>query len=55
MKPYSPETGKGRTVAGHDVHHKTADCGKTSANASAKRMRHAARQLHRKLAQSVED
>jgi len=47
MKAYSPTTKKGRVVAGHDVHHKTADCPKASANASAKRMRHAARQQSR--------
>jgi hypothetical protein len=44
MKPYSPATSKGRTVAGDDVHHKTADQPKRAANASAKALRHAARQ-----------
>lgn len=44
MKPYSPETDKGRVVGGHDIHHRTADQPKTWANAQAKSMRHAARQ-----------
>lgn len=44
MKPYTPATSKGRTVGGHDIHHKTADQSKSAANASAKTMRHAARQ-----------
>lgn len=44
MHPYSPRNHKGRTVAGHDIHHRTADQPKEAANASAKAMRHAARQ-----------
>lgn len=44
MKPYSPATNKGRTVAGDDVHHKTADQSRTAANAAAKSLRKAARQ-----------
>lgn len=44
MKAYSPNTKHGRTVAGHDVHHKTADQPKRSCNAAAKVLRHSARQ-----------
>lgn len=44
MKPYTPNTGKGRTVGGHDIHHRTADQPKAMAKASAKAMRKAARQ-----------
>jgi hypothetical protein len=44
MKAYTPNTSKGRTVGGHDIHHKTADQPKAAANAAAKAMRHAARQ-----------
>jgi len=44
MKAYCPMTKKGRVVAGHDVHHKTADQPKRAANAAAKSLRHAARQ-----------
>ena len=44
MKPYSPQSNKGRTVSGDDVHHKTADQSKQAANAAAKSLRKAARQ-----------
>jgi len=44
MKAYAPNNAKGRTVGGHDIHHKTADQPKTAAKAAAKTMRHAARQ-----------
>ena len=44
MKPYSPSTSKGRTVAVDDVHHRTADQPKTSAKVAAKKLRHSARQ-----------
>lgn len=43
MRAYSPPTNKGRHVAGHDVHHRTADQPKNAAVKSAKRMRKAAR------------
>jgi hypothetical protein len=49
MRPYSPETNKGRHLAGHDVHHKTADQPKTFANASAKKLKKAARQEGREV------
>ncbi len=52
MKSYSPETDKGRVVAGHDIHHRTADQPKSWANAQAKAMRHAARQEGRDQARS---
>ncbi len=44
MKPYSPQSNKGRTVSVDDVHHKTADQSKQAANAAAKSLRKAARQ-----------
>lgn len=48
MKPYSPPTDKGRTVAVDDVYHKTADQPRREAKASAKALRKQARQ-HIKL------
>lgn len=42
MKPYSPRTNKGRSVAIDDIHHKTSVY-RDRATASAKAMRHAAR------------
>lgn len=50
MKAYSPQSNKGRTVAGDDVHHKTADQTKQAANTAAKALRHAARQDGKKHA-----
>ena len=50
MKSYSPQTNKGRTVGGDDVHHKTADQPKAAANAAAKAMRKAARQAGKQQA-----
>lgn len=44
MKPYTPETNKGRKVGGHDIHHRTADQPRKDAKIAAKTMRHAARQ-----------
>jgi len=44
MKAYTPQTSKGRTVGGHDIHHKTADQPKSMCNKDAKAMKHAARQ-----------
>ncbi len=44
MKPYTPNNSKGRTVGGHDIHHKTADQPKLATKAAAKAKRHAARQ-----------
>lgn len=43
MKPYTPNTNKGRTMARDDVHHKTRDCPKSEADCRAKSMRKAAR------------
>lgn len=53
MKPYSPRTPKGRVVAGHDVHHKTADQTKPAAIAAAKALRHAARQDGKRQAAEI--
>jgi hypothetical protein len=44
MKPYTPGTSKGRTVAVDDVHHRTADQPRNVAYASAKALRRSARQ-----------
>jgi hypothetical protein len=44
MKPYTPNTDRGRAKGGHDIHHRTADLPKEGANAVAKSARHAARQ-----------
>lgn len=49
MKPYTPETNKGRIVAG-DIHHRTADQPRKDAKIAAKAMRHAARQDGRRAA-----
>lgn len=43
MHPYAPQTNKGRTVAGDDIHHRTADQPRAAAKPSAKAARHAAR------------
>lgn len=56
MHPYAPNNDKGRTVGGHDIHHRTADQHKAGANASAKVMRHAARQDgRRQIAAEISD
>lgn len=44
MKPYTPNTPKGRTIARDDIHHRTADQPRRLAKQSAKAQRHAARQ-----------
>jgi hypothetical protein len=44
MQPLAPNTNKGRTVSRDDIHHSSADQPKSSCNASAKKMKHAARQ-----------
>lgn len=44
MRPYSPDTDKGRTRAGDDIHHRTADLPRAGAKTVAKASRHAARQ-----------
>lgn len=44
MRPYTPDTNKGRHLSEHDIHHKTADNSRAQAKAKAKAMRHAARQ-----------
>ncbi|AXQ68641.1 hypothetical protein HOU00_gp484 [Caulobacter phage CcrPW] len=49
MRPYSPPTDIGRTIAGHEVHHLTADHPRNHARRAAKRLRHAARQYDRQL------
>lgn len=52
MRPYTPDTSKGRIVAGDDIHHRTADCPRPGAKLAAKAMRHAARQDAKKQVQS---
>lgn len=44
MKPYVPATNLGRTRAGDDIHHRTADQPRAAARKSAKAARHGARQ-----------
>ena len=44
MRPYSPDTDKGRTRAGDDIHHRTADMQRAGSKTVAKATRHAARQ-----------
>ena len=53
MKAYSPNTSKGRHVAGHDVHHRTADMPAGGRKTAAKKLKHAARQEGRKLASDL--
>jgi len=43
MRPYTPDTNKGRTVARDDIHHETADGGFSHRIARAKTARKAAR------------
>ena len=52
MKPYTPLTNGGRTVGGHDIHHKTADQPRAFAKKSAKAARHSARQDARRSMES---
>ena len=47
MKPYVPDTNKGRVVARDDIHHRTADQPRKLAERSAKAARHSARQQAR--------
>lgn len=49
MKAYTPDTGKGATSSGHDIHHKTADLNPHIRRSIAKSKRHAARQHSRKI------
>ena len=44
MKPYTRNDDKGRTRAGDDIHHRTADIPREGARKVAKSARHAARQ-----------
>lgn len=44
MRPFTPNTNKGRTWAGDDIHHKTADQPARDRGARAKSAKHAARQ-----------
>jgi len=56
MRPYAPDTSKGRTVARDDIHHKTQDKhGNASRESSAKAMRHAARQESRRMSNDMAD
>lgn len=52
MRPYTPNTNKGRTVGCDDIHHKTADQPKQDANAAASTMRSAARQDGQRIIES---
>jgi hypothetical protein len=45
MRPYAPSTNRGRTIAGDDIHHRTADQPPKARKASAKAQRHAARRM----------
>lgn len=56
MRPYAPDTTKGRKVARDDIHHRTQDKhGNRTREPSAKAMRHAARQEGRRLASETTD
>ncbi|MFY2597280.1 hypothetical protein ACOTHJ_16055 [Achromobacter xylosoxidans] len=44
MRPITPDTNKGRTWAGDDIQHKTADQPRKYRDARAKSAKHAARQ-----------
>ncbi len=44
MKPYTPQTSKGRTVGSDDIHHRTADLPKHGTKVVAKVAKHSARQ-----------
>lgn len=44
MQPYTSQNNKGRTRAGDDIHHRTADVPRAAAKKVAKVARHAARQ-----------
>lgn len=48
MKPYTSDTNAGRTKVRDDIHHKTADGGRTNRAATAKAQRKAARQQGKK-------
>jgi hypothetical protein len=52
MRPYTPNTKKGRTVGCDDIHHKTADQPKRGANAAANTMRSATRQDGQRIIES---
>lgn len=53
MRVYAPSTKKGRHLAGHDVHHKTADMPKAGTVKVAKVLRKAARQQGKTQAQEL--
>lgn len=48
MKPYTPNTAKGRTIGRDDIHHKTADISRFAAKVVAKNAKHGARQEAKK-------
>jgi hypothetical protein len=55
MKVYAPATNRGRTAAVDDVNHRTADSGsKRARDATAKRLKRAARQQGRALAKALQ-
>jgi len=56
MRPYAPNTSKGRKVARDDIHHATQDKhGNRSREPSAKAMRHAARREGRRQSRDIPD
>lgn len=56
MRPYAPNTSKGRKVARDDIHHATQDKhGNRTREPSAKAMRHAARQEGRRICKEQPD
>lgn len=55
MKPLSPATNVGRTIAGDDVNHRTADDTRRAAARAAKALRHAARQEGHEQERQVDD
>ncbi len=52
MKPYTSDDNKGRTRAGDDIHHRTADQPRAAARKSAKAARHSARQAGQRQART---
>jgi hypothetical protein len=55
MKPYSPQTNKGRTVSIDDVHHKTADQPRKAQKAAGKRLKGSARQEAKRICELGEE
>lgn len=49
MRPYTREDNNGRSMAGHDIHHRTADLSPKGRKLVAKRARHGVRQQAKEL------